>query len=81
MSYTIPADRTLLELLGFGRNEIFARCGNKFSDTSVYTRFYANYPWYQPKGSVSFTTIQTKYQVAAENIDFLKAMEKLIKEG
>ncbi len=80
-SLAIPADKTLLDLLGFGRNEIFARCGNKFSDTSVYTRFYANYPWYQPKGSVSFTTIQTKYPVAAENIDFLKAMEKLIKEG
>ncbi len=77
----IPADKTLLELLGFGRNEIFARCGNKFSASSAYTKFYSNYPWYQPKGSVSYTTIQAKYPVAAENIDFIKAMEKLIKEG
>ena len=77
----IPADKTLLQLLGYGRNEIFARCGNKFSETSAYTRFYSNYPWYQPKGSVSFNTIQTRYPVAAENIDFIKAMEKLIKEG
>ena len=80
-SLAIPGDRTLLQLLGFGRNEIFARCGNKFSDTSIYTKFYANYPWYQPKGSVSYNTIKAKYPVAAENIDFIKAMEKLIKEG
>ena len=77
----IPADKTLLQLLGYGRNEIFARCGNKFPDTSIYTKFYSNYPWYQPKGSVSFDTIKKKYPVAAENIDFLKAMEQLIKEG
>ena len=80
-SLAIPADKTLLQLLGYGRNEIFARCGNKFSDTSVYTKFYSNYPWYQPKGSVSYNTIKTKYPVAAENIEFIKAMEKLIKEG
>ena len=77
----IPADMTLYELLGFAHNEIFARCGNRFADTSVYTRFYANYPWYQPKGSVSYNTIKANYPVAAENIDFFKAMEKLIKEG
>ena len=80
-SLAVPADRTLLQLLGYGRNEIFARCGNKFSDTSVYTKFYANYAWYQPKGSVSYNTIKARYPVAAENIDFIKAMEKLIREG
>ena len=69
------------EQLCFARNEIFARNGNKFSDTSVYTRFYANFSWYQPRGSVSYNTIKTKYPVAAENIDFIKTMEKLIKEG
>ena len=78
---SIPSDKTLLQLLGYGRNEIFARCGNKFADTSVYTRFYSNYPWYQPKSSVSYNTIKAKYPVAAENIDFIKTMEKLIKEG
>ena len=77
----IPQDKTLLQLLGYARNEIFARCGNKFSDASAYTRFYSNYPWFQPKGSVSFNTIRTRYPVAAENIEFLKAMETLIKEG
>ena len=80
-SLVIPADKTLLQLLGYGRNEIFARNGNKFPDTSVYTKFYSNYPWYQPKGSVSYNTIKGKYPVAAENIDFIKVMEKLIKEG
>ena len=78
---SIPGDKTLLQLLGYGRNEIFARCGNKFSNTSEYTKFYSNYGWYQPKGSVSFDTIKKKYPVAAENIEFLKAMEQLIKEG
>ena len=77
----VPADKTLLQLLGYGRNEIFARCGNKFSDTSVYTKFYSNYAWYQPKGSVSYNSIKNKYPVACENIDFIKTMEKLIKEG
>ena len=77
----VPSDKTLLQLLGYARNEIFARCGNKFSDTSAYTRFYANYAWYQPKGSVSYNTIKQQYPVAAENIEFIKAMEKLIKEG
>lgn len=80
-SLPIPADKTLLQLLGYGRNEIFARNGNKFSDTSVYTRFYANFSWYQPRGSVSYNTIKQKYPVAAENIEFIKTMEKLIKEG
>ena len=80
-SLAIPADKTLLQLLGFARNEIFARRGNRFADTSVYTKFYANYPWYQPKGSVSFNAIKAEFPVAAENIEFIKAMEKLIKEG
>ena len=77
----IPEDMTLLTLLGYGRNEIFARNGNKFSDTSVYTRFYSQYTWFQPKGSVTYNAIKQNYPVAAENIDFLKTMEKLIKEG
>ena len=80
-SLPIPADKTLVQLLGYGRNEVFARCGNKFSDTSEYTRFYSNYPWYQPKGSVSTGTIKQQYPVAAENISFIKTVEKLIKEG
>jgi hypothetical protein len=77
----IPADKTLLQLLHYGRNEIYARCGNKFSDSSEYTRFYSNYSWYQPRGSISFDTIRQQYPVAAENIMFLNAMEQLILEG
>ena len=80
-SLPIPEDKTLYQLLGYARNEIFARCGNKFSDTSVYTKLYANYPWFQPKGSVSKSAIKQSYPVASDNIDFIKSMEKLIKEG
>ena len=80
-SLPIPQDMTLLELLGYARNEIFARNGNKFSDSSVYTRFYSNYTWYQPRGSISFNAIQAKYPVACENIEFFKTLEQLIKEG
>ena len=80
-SLAIPADKTLLQLLGFGRYEILARCGEKFSDTSAYAKFYSNYPWYQPKGSISFESIKQDHPVGAENIEFIKAMEKLIKEG
>ena len=77
----IPEDKTLLQLLGFGRYEILARCGDKFADTSVYTKFYSNYAWYQPKGSISFESVRQSFPVGAENIEFIKAMEKLIREG
>jgi len=77
----IPQDMTLLQLLGYARNEIFARNGNRFSDSSIYTRFYSNYTWFQPKGSVSYNAIQAQYPVACENIDFFKTVEQLIKEG
>ena len=80
-SLPIPQDMTLLQLLGYARNEIYARNGNRFSDTSVYTRFYSNYTWFQPRGSISFNAIQAKYPVACENIEFFKALEQLIKEG
>lgn len=74
-------DLTLLQVLGYARNEIFARCGNRFSDTSVYTKFYANYPWFQPKGSITLGAIRDSYPVAAENVDFIRSMEKLLSEG
>ena len=80
-SLPVPADKTLHQVLQYARNEIFARCGNRFSDTSEYTRFYANYAWYRPIGSVSTEAIKQQYPVAAENIKFIKTMEKLIKEG
>ena len=80
-SLPVPADKTLYQVLGYARNEIFARNGNQFSDTSVYTKFYSNYAWFQPKGSVSTGAIKEKYPVAVENINFIKSMEKLIKEG
>lgn len=74
-------DRTLFQVLGYARNEIFARCGHKFKDTSAYTKFYSSYGWYQPTGSISYNDIKTKFPTACTNIDFIKDYENLIKVG
>ena len=46
-------DKTLLQLLGYARNEMFARGGHKFNDSSSYYKFYKKYSWYKPTGKVT----------------------------
>lgn len=78
--WSIPADgeHTLLQLLGYARNEIFARSGHKFKDTSSYFTYFSQYAWYQPEGSVAYNDIS---KTGRANIDLIKEIEALIKEG
>ena len=74
-------DMTLLQLLGYARNEMFARGGHKFGDTSNYYKYFSRFDWYQPTGSVSADALAAKYPATQKNITTIKFLEKLIKEG
>ena len=74
-------DKTLLQLLGYARNEMFARAGEKFKDTSSYRTFYSQYSWYKPTGTITVSMLKEKYPVSEENITTIKFLETLIKEG
>ncbi|MDO4543940.1 MAG: YARHG domain-containing protein [Clostridia bacterium] len=81
--WNIPAtsQRSLLSLLGYARNEIFARCGHKFRDTSSYRTYYLQFDWYEPIGSVSYNDVGSRYPRACTNIDTIKELEDLIEVG
>ena len=74
-------DMTLLQLLGYARNEMFARGGHKFGDTSNYYKYFSRFDWYKPTGSVSADALAAKYPATQKNIMTIKFLEKLIKEG
>ncbi len=74
-------DKTLLQLLGFARNEMFARGGHKFSNSSSYYKYYKQFSWYKPTGKVTADQLAEKYPVTKDNILTIKFLEKLIKEG
>ncbi len=74
-------DKTLLQLLGYARNEMFARGGHKFSDSSSYYKYYKQYSWYKPTGKVTADQLAAKYPATKDNINTIKFLEKLIKEG
>lgn len=81
--WNIPAtnSRSLLSLLGYARNEIFARCGHKFKDTSNYYTYYSGFSWYKPTGSVDFNGVGAKCSKGCDNITLIKEIENLIKVG
>ena len=81
--WNIPAtdDMTLLKLLGYARNEMFARGGHQFSDTSNYRKFYSQYSWYKPTGKVSADDLAKLYPATKKNISTIKFLEDLIKNG
>lgn len=74
-------DMTLLQLLGYARNEMFARAGHKFKDTSNYYKYYKQFKWYEPTGEVTANDLAAKYPKTKDNINTIKFLEKLIKEG
>lgn len=81
--WNIPAtsSRSLLSLLGYARNEIFARCGHEFKETSAYYSHYKQFSWYKPTGSVSFNDVGNKCTKGCANIEQIKVLESLIKKG
>lgn len=74
-------DFTLLRLLGYARNEMFARGGHKFGDNSTYTKYYKQFSWYKPTGKVTADELAAKYPATKKNITTIKFLETLIKEG
>lgn len=81
--WNIPAtsSKSLVSLLGYARNEIFARCGHKFKDGSTYYQYFKQFDWYKPTGEVVFNDIEARYSAGAKNIEIIKEIEKLIKLG
>lgn len=81
--WDIPAtaDLTLLQLLAYARNEMYARAGNQYDTTGSYYRHFASYSWYDPTGTVSLTELADKWPVAGQNVSTIKFLEKLIREG
>ena len=75
------SDMTLLQLLGYARNEMFARGGHKFSDTSNYYKYFKKFSWYNPTGKVTADELAAMYPATKNNISTIKFLENLIKEG
>lgn len=81
--WSIPAteSKTLLQLLGYARNEIFARCGHLYKSPSAYWEHFSKYDWYEPIGTVDFNGVGEKCKKGCANIELIKEMENLIKAG
>ncbi len=81
--WDIPAtdEMTLLKLLGYARNEMFARGGHKFNDTSNYYKYFKQFSWYKPTGKVTADELAKIYPATKKNITTIKFLENLIKEG
>lgn len=75
------SDYNLLKILGFARNEIFARCGHKYDTDGNYYKHFSKYSWYKPTGSITVDEVKAKYPTGAVNILFIKGIETLIREG
>lgn len=67
----------LKTMLGYARNEIFARRGHKFT-TAKYKNFYSQYSWYKSmkKKDVPYEQLN-KYE--KKNVDLIKSIEKKLK--
>ena len=74
-------DYTLLQVLGFARNELFAQAGHKFSETGMYGKHFSKYSWYKPKGEVTATELGKQYPKTVKNITTIKSLEDLIRNG
>ena len=75
------SEYTLLQLLNFARNEMFARAGHQFPDGS-YLRHFSSYDWYEPTGEkISLTDLAAKWPVAGTNTSTIRFIENLIVEG
>lgn len=61
-----------LPILGYARNEIFARHGNIF-DTPKYTEFYSNFDWYTPARKIEYNELS---DIEKANVDTIKEWEE-----
>ena len=75
------AELTLLQLLAYARNEMFARAGHQFDPSGSYYRHFSSYDWYEPDGTVTMADLAEKWPMTASNTSTIKYLENLIKEG
>lgn len=71
-------DSTVSDVLGFARNEIYARHGHLFNSGGKYDKYYNQFDWYRvlPKREVDFSEFNSVEQA---NINYFKAIEKELK--
>ncbi|MBQ5986830.1 MAG: YARHG domain-containing protein [Clostridia bacterium] len=81
--WDIPAtqDWTLVQLLAFARNEMYARAGHQYDTSGSYYKHFSSYSWYEPVGTVSLSELAEKWPITGTNISTIKFLEKLISEG
>lgn len=81
--WDIPAtnELTLLQLLAYARNEMFARAGHEFDSSGSYYRHFSQYDWYEPSGKVTASELAARWPATASNTSTIKFLESLIKEG
>jgi hypothetical protein len=72
---------TLLQLLAFARNEMFARAGHQYNTSGSYYQHFSSYSWYDPVGTVTAGELAEKWPITSSNTATIKFLEKLIKEG
>lgn len=72
---------TLLQLLAFARNEMFARAGHPFDVSGIYYKHFSEYDWYEPGATVSAGELAERWPSTAPNTTTIKFIEKLIREG
>ena len=71
---TPMGEYTKLDILGFARNEIYARHGNVFTVKRCYIEYYASCEWYTPiKTGVDDSDFNT---IEIENYQLIKEIEK-----
>lgn len=75
------SELTLLQLLGFARNEMFARAGHPFAESGSYYKHFSSFDWYEVGEKVSASELADIWPKTARNITTIKYLEKLIKEG
>ncbi len=72
---------TLLQLLAYARNEMFARAGHQFDPIGSYYRHFSSYDWYEPTGTITMGDLADKWPITSSNTSTIKYLENLIKEG
>ena len=71
---------TLLQLLGYARNELFAEMGHDFKSGTYYD-FYSQFAWYQPTREVSTAQMMSEEPAGYLSLTRITFIETLIKEG
>ena len=70
----------LAEILGFARNEIFARYGNAFN-TEKYINHYYQYGWYTYMDKTPDIGFESLNEVEIANVNYIQGLEERLENG